>query len=297
MATFVQCCGACVSRLSAPQPHDVALCTWSRERGDEPDGGDAPSACSDVGHVGGDGCSDCLSDFKAEQSFSHPRHRRALDFLHPRDRRVVRPTVWPVTNVDGDKTFRKDLSHLSWDEVYARQVQRSDLMNDWMDALCLKPGDRVLEIGAGPGYVSLALADRVGPEGIVYAVDSSHEALTYLERLQAERKIAHIQRINADAAALEPTSVQAKSALLTMVLHHADDPAKILQSVARCVPLGAPVVIGEFHPQGPCSSGPPSANRLAPEQIQDWCKRAGLAVVSYRRQTPEHYMVLAQRLS
>ena len=30
-------------------------------------------------------------------------------------------------------------------------------MKDWMDALRLKSGDRVLEIGAGPGFVSLAL--------------------------------------------------------------------------------------------------------------------------------------------
>jgi ubiquinone/menaquinone biosynthesis C-methylase UbiE len=194
-----------------------------------------------------------------------------------------------------DKPFRKDLGHLTWDQVYERQVLRSGLMNDWVDALGIKPGDHVLEIGAGPGYVSLALADRVGPKGIVYAVDRSAEALAYLERLQAERNIGQIQRITADAASLEPTSVQATSALVTMVLHHADDPAKILQNVARCVPLGAPIVIGEFHPEGPCSSGPASADRLAPEKIQGWCERAGLTVVGYRRQTPEHYVLFAKR--
>ena len=196
-----------------------------------------------------------------------------------------------------DKPFRKDLGHLTWDQVYERQVLRSDLMNDWVDALGIKPGDRVLEIGAGPGYVSLALADRVGPKGIVYAVDRSAEALAYLERLQAERNIGQIQRITADATALEPISVQVNSALITMVLHHADDPAKILQNVARCVPLGAPIVIGEFHPEGPCSNGPPREHRLVPEEIKDWCEEAGLTVVSYRRQTPEHYMLLAQRLA
>jgi len=84
-----------------------------------------------------------------------------------------------MTNTAVDKEFRKDLSHLTWDEVYARQVLRSELMNDWMDALSLKRGDRVLEIGAGPGYVSLALADRIGPEGIVYAVDHSAENFKY----------------------------------------------------------------------------------------------------------------------
>jgi ubiquinone/menaquinone biosynthesis C-methylase UbiE len=191
-----------------------------------------------------------------------------------------------------EKPFQKDLSHLSWDQVYARQELRAELISDWMEALSLKSGDRVLEIGAGPGYVSFVLADRVGPAGIVYALDRSADALAYLERLQRERGIGQIQRVAADAAVLEPTGVQADSALITMVLHHADDPAGILHNVTRFVPPGAPVVIGEFHPEGPCWGGPTREHRLAPEKIQQWCEHAGLSVIGYRRQTPEHYVVI-----
>jgi ubiquinone/menaquinone biosynthesis C-methylase UbiE len=194
-----------------------------------------------------------------------------------------------------NKPFQKDLSHLSWDEVYARQALRAGLVGSWLNALRLEAGDRVLEIGAGPGYVSFALADRVGPNGVVYALERSVDALAYLERLQRERGIAQIKRIAADAATIEPAGVQANAALITMVLHHADDPAAILRNVARCVPLGAPVVIGEFHPQGPCMGGPPQDHRLSPERIEGWCKQAGLAVAGYRRQTPEHYMLATER--
>ena len=192
-------------------------------------------------------------------------------------------------------SFKKDLSHLSWDEVYARQEMRAELMNAWMDALALQTGDRVLDVGAGPGFVSLALAERVGPAGIVYALDRAAEALAYLQRLQEQRGIDQIQRIVADAATLDPTSLHAEKALVAMVLHHADDAAGILRNVARCIPRGAPVVIGEFHPDGPCTGGPPRAHRLAPALVQDWCAQAGLDVVGNRRQTPEHYMLIAQR--
>lgn len=193
------------------------------------------------------------------------------------------------------EAFRKDLSHLTWDEVYARQVTRAGLVGEWMDSLRLKKGDRVLEVGSGPGYVSLVLADRVGPAGVVYAVDRSVEALAYLERLQTERGVTNIQRLAADAAVLEPASLGPDSALIAMVLHHADDPAGILRNVARLLRPGALAAVAEFHPDGPCEQGPPHSHRLMPEQVQAWCEASGLMKLDERRQTPEHYVLLVQR--
>jgi ubiquinone/menaquinone biosynthesis C-methylase UbiE len=194
-----------------------------------------------------------------------------------------------------ETSFRKDMSHLTWDEVYARQAKRADLAVEWLDALGLRPGDHVLEIGAGPGFMSLILAERVGRDGAVYAVDPSAEALQYLEHLQETRGIRHIRRIAADAATLEPTDLRPGSALITMVLHHAADPAGILRNVARLLPAGAPAVIGEFDPEGPCEVGAPRAHRLAPEQVKAWCTDAGFSVLDCRHQTPEHYMLLVRR--
>ena len=194
-----------------------------------------------------------------------------------------------------EKPFQKDMSHLTWDAVYARQAKRAHLMGEWLHALGLKPGDRVLEVGAGPGFMSLLLADRVGPEGIVCAVDRSAEALAYLERLQEDRGIRHIRRIVADAATLEPADLDAKSALITMVLHHADDPAGVLANVARLLPPGGLAVIGEFDPEGPGEQGPPRTYRIPPEQVQAWCAAAGLSVLGCRHQTTEHYMLLVRR--
>lgn len=194
-----------------------------------------------------------------------------------------------------EASYRKDLSHLTWDEVFARQRLRAGLVEGWMDALHLQPGAHVLDIGAGPGYVSLVLADRVGPDGLVYAVDRSADALAYLARLQHERRVSQIKRIVADATTLDPGALRSDSALVAMVLHHANDPRGILHNVARLLPKGAPAVIGEFHPEGPCEAGPPRAERISPEQVRAWCAAAGFAILAYRRQTQEHFMYTLQR--
>ena len=112
-----------------------------------------------------------------------------------------------------------------WDAIYERQLQRADLAREWLDALALRPGERVLDAGCGTGHVSLEAARRVGSAGGVYAVDSSAEALAYLGRLQDEQGIDCIERIVADAAALPALPGDADAALVTLVLHHADDPA------------------------------------------------------------------------
>jgi len=195
-----------------------------------------------------------------------------------------------------EESFRKDLSHITWDEVFARQVQRAALVEDWLTAIGVKPGDRVLDVGAGPGYVSLVVADRVGPDGLVYAVDRSSEALAYLERLQGERGVSQIRRVVADAATLQPGSLDGvDAALITMILHHTDDPARLLGNVARLMPGGALGAVAEFHPEGPCLVGPPQRVRVTPEQVRDWCEAAGLLPLAYRRQTPEHYVWIVQR--
>ena len=195
------------------------------------------------------------------------------------------------------EAFRKDLTHLTWAEVYARQEKRAHLVDAWLDALNLKPGDHVLEVGAGPGFVTMILAQRVGREGKVYAVDKSVEALACLERVQKDRGVPQIQQVVADAATLASLGPSVDAALITMVLHHAENPVGVLRNVPRLIRPGGLILVAEFHPCGPCKEGPPAEHRLNPEQIRAWCEDVGLEELDYRRQSPEHYMLLLRRAS
>ncbi len=49
-----------------------------------------------------------------------------------------------------------------------------------IDALNLQPGERVADIGSGPGYYTFQFAERVGEEGAVYAVDTNARHLEFL---------------------------------------------------------------------------------------------------------------------
>jgi SAM-dependent methyltransferase len=70
------------------------------------------------------------------------------------------------------------------------------------------PGERVLDVGCGPGATALPLAAAVGPSGHVTGIDISEPMLGLLRRRVAERSIANLTPLLADAQtyALPPGS-------------------------------------------------------------------------------------------
>jgi ubiquinone/menaquinone biosynthesis C-methylase UbiE len=194
-----------------------------------------------------------------------------------------------------DATFRKDLGHLTWDEVLRRQQDRASLVPAWLQALDVRPGMRVLDAGAGPGYVTEQVARCVGPTGLVLALDRAPEILPYLERLRGHAGLAWIRPLICDVTAMDLRDERIDAALVTMMLHHASNPVGLLGAVARWLAPGVRAVVAEFDPTGPCTSGPPREHRIAPAQVQGWCEQVGLACLAVKQQTDEHYMLLVER--
>jgi ubiquinone/menaquinone biosynthesis C-methylase UbiE len=190
--------------------------------------------------------------------------------------------------------FRKDLSHLTWEEVFVRQQQRAFLLPAWFEGLHLTAGDHVLDLGAGPGYVSLQMASLVGPTGLVHAVDREAEALAYLQGLLRHNQV-NVRCIVADILQFALKDEQVSAVLLSMMLHHSDEPAALIGKLPNLLSPESWAVIAEFHPDGPACSGPPRNVRLSPEHLEQWCQQAGLHVMQYMRQSEEHYMLTVHR--
>jgi len=98
-------------------------------------------------------------------------------------------------------------------------------------------GDRVLDYGCGSGSFTLASAQRVGPEGKVYALDLHPLALQKVLRAAEKRGFANIETIQSDCIT-RLASDTLDVVLFYYVLHWLTDPACVLGELHRVLKPG-----------------------------------------------------------
>ena len=118
-----------------------------------------------------------------------------------------------------------------------------------MDSVGIKPGLIVGEIGAGDGYFTFKIADRVGTEGHIYANDIVQSKLDYINKLCKERKINTITTILGE----ENDSLFPKDSLDLIIMvytfHHLGEPVIYLNNLRKRIKTDTPVVIVERDPE------------------------------------------------
>lgn len=70
---------------------------------------------------------------------------------------------------------------------------------DTMARLDIRPGEAVLDIGSGPGFLAADIAERTGPQGKVVGVDLSEPMIA---RASSRNHQGHLKYLHADATAL-----------------------------------------------------------------------------------------------
>jgi len=157
---------------------------------------------------------------------------------------------------DTSTVARDSGGHAAFLEEAARAPHMVAAAQRSLELLDLAPGQRVLEVGCGTGYILPALAEAVAPEGHVVGVDLSPELLGHArDRVEAGGLSGSVTLAEGDANALEFDAASFDAARTERVLMHQDDPNQQLAEMARVVQPGGVVValepdFGCFHLDG-----------------------------------------------
>jgi predicted methyltransferase len=142
----------------------------------------------------------------------------------------------------------------------SQESERARNRDEWqrpgevMDALGLKPGHRVADIGCGLGYFTFRMAARVGAEGKVFAVDIDEEAIDKVRQRKQREKLDQVEPILGESA--DPRLPNELDVVLIVDTYHEfRDYDRMMEAVFRALKPGGRLAI--IDGEGP--SGRPRA--------------------------------------
>lgn len=122
---------------------------------------------------------------------------------------------------------------------------RRRYMGTTLDRVGIRPGERVLELGPGPGVFTVKAARRVGPDGQLIAVDIQPEMIAQVEQRVREAGLTNVETHVANAYHLPLDDGSVDRALLVTVLPEIPDQARALAELRRVLKPGGLLSITE----------------------------------------------------
>ncbi len=160
-------------------------------------------------------------------------------------------TATPSADGIGKRYMGREISQVmgwqgaAWLEREEREKEeRTDLL---LDALELKPGLVVADIGAGTGYLARRMARAVAPSGKVLAVDVQPEMVALLRKAQQQEGLRNVEpSLGTETdVRLAPGSVDL--AVMVDVYHELSFPHEVLASIVSSLKPGGRLVFVEYR--------------------------------------------------
>jgi ubiquinone/menaquinone biosynthesis C-methylase UbiE len=159
-----------------------------------------------------------------------------------------------------------------------------------MDKLLIAEGSVVADLGAGGGWFTMRLANRVGPNGIVYAEDVQPQMIESITRRTARANVRNVRTVLGTSSDPRlPGPVDA--VLIVDAYHEFEQPIMMLGNVARSLKPAGRIGILEFKKDG-WGPGPVMDERMDPERIVRDAQAAGLRLLSRETFIRYQYMLV-----
>jgi ubiquinone/menaquinone biosynthesis C-methylase UbiE len=161
--------------------------------------------------------------------------------------------------------------------------------DDIVKALDLKPGQTVVDIGAGTGYFTRSFAKVVGPSGEALGLDIEPGMIDYMKadakKLGLKNYEARVVKPDEPGLASHSTDV----VFFCDVLHHVDNRVAYLKKIAPALKPDGRVAVVDFKDTAPF--GPPASMRITREHMIDEFSQAGYHLAREHDFLPYQYFL------
>jgi len=143
------------------------------------------------------------------------------------------PTITPTAKAL-NKSFDADASQ--WTERFEHEGRAIyDKRVEILDAMNLKPGMDVADIGAGSGLMSRLIAQRVAPGGTVYAVDIAKNMIDHINKVAQEENIPNLKAVLGDPKSPKLAANSVDAICIIDSYHHFEFPTDMLAEINKAL--------------------------------------------------------------
>jgi ubiquinone/menaquinone biosynthesis C-methylase UbiE len=142
---------------------------------------------------------------------------------------------------------RRKLIPLDRLKVFLEAPKRVQVMQPGkvLDLLGVQKGETVADIGAGTGFFTFYMVERVGPEGKVYAVEIEDELLEFIRGKMAEQNIANIVPLKSAENTPNLPEASCDRILIANTYIYFEDPVLFMKNLRPALKAGGLVAIIE----------------------------------------------------
>ncbi len=157
-------------------------------------------------------------------------------------------------------------------------------------ALKIKPGEVIADIGAGSGYFTFRLAQHVGKQGKVYAVDVSPDMILHLNRRIRDLKAANVVTVLADPDDPLLPEGSVNRFFFSDSWHHIENQSKYLALMKKLLKPGGEIVMIDFQKKE-LPFGPPMQMKIAREDLVKQMESNGFRLTKEYTFLPYQYFL------
>ncbi|MFO1004979.1 MAG: class I SAM-dependent methyltransferase [Planctomycetaceae bacterium] len=183
---------------------------------------------------------------------------------------------------------------IQWLERAEREEEEG--LTQLVDALDLKPGQVVADIGAGSGIISLMMAKKVGPKGTVLAVDIQQEMLDALAVHCKQNNVTNIEPILGTTTSpnLKPGTVDL--VIMVDVYHEFDMPFEMLSAISKSLKPGGRIAFVEYRKEDPAVPIK-EVHKMSEKQVRKEAEQESLGLVWLKtfRKLPRQHVVFFEK--
>lgn len=146
-----------------------------------------------------------------------------------------------------DKFLDPRLNVTEWEQKFETESREIFHLRDQIvQAVGMKPGMSIADIGAGTGLFTLPFSDAVGESGKVFAVEIAKNFLAHIKARAAKAKAANVEAILCTDKSVELPEASIDVAFICDVYHHFEYPQASLASLHKALKPGGEIVLIDF---------------------------------------------------